>query len=121
MPSYDLDKKLDEYSEELFVDLGLTGLPEEQKADIYARLEERLHHVILNTLTPALSGAEVSKLKLALEQEDYRGLSKILKKHPQFKTELEEKIQKEFDQLKLTLAEEQKHAGEKPGGTVSRA
>ncbi len=113
MPSYDLDKKLDEYSEELFVDLGLTALPEEEKADIYARLEERLHHVILNTLTPTLSSAEFAKINLALEQEDYRGLSKILKKHPQFKVLLEEKIQKEFDQLKLTVAQEQKHAGAK--------
>lgn len=107
---YHLDKKIDEYSEELFVDLGLVTLPEERKADIYARLQENLHRVIIKTLGPSLGEAELSKIHEALEQEDYRGLGKILKRYPQYQNALEEKIEQEYQNLKLTIGEELKNA-----------
>ena len=112
-----LDKKIDEYSDELFLDLGLVSLPEEQKADIYARLQDHLHRVILQTLSKVLSAAEIERIKTTLEQEDYKSLSKIFKKYPQFLKELGSKVQEEFDRLKVIIREEQKHAREPSGAS----
>ncbi len=108
----ELDKKIDEYSEQLFVDLGLTNLPEDQKADIYARVQEHLHKSIQETLRPVLNDARMGLVNAALEQENYKELRRILKKYPQYKTKLEEEVEKEFQNLKSIIAEEQKHAGE---------
>lgn len=105
-----LNKKIDEYSEELFADLGLVSLAEEKKADLYARIQEHLHRVILETLKKVLNEGEISRIHNALEQEDYRTLNKLLKKYPQYKDILEERIETEFLNLKLIIAEEQKNA-----------
>ncbi len=107
-----LDKKIDEYSEQLFADLGLTNLPEEGKADIYARVQEHLHKSIQETLKSVLrSPHELVRIGAALEQENYKELSRILKKYPQYKTKLEEEVEKEFQNLKAIITEEQKYAG----------
>lgn len=108
---YDLEKKIDDYSAELFADLGLAILPEDDKADLYARLEDHLHQVILSVLRPLLSASEIAKIKQAFDQEDYHALDEVLKGYPQYKDSLETKIDEEFKKLKLTIAEEQKHAG----------
>ncbi len=113
--NYDLNKEIDEYSEELFSDLGPMALPEETKADLYARLEEHLHKALLTVLTPVLHGQEIRRIHEALEQEDYKMLNKILKKYPQYKNQLEGKIEQEFKNLKAVIAEEQKNASR---GTV---
>lgn len=106
---YDLDKRIDEYSEELFADLGLVTLPEEKKAEIYARVQEHLHRLILEILTRLLNQREIAKTEEALEQENYHALGKILKRHPKFKNELEQKINQELANLKLTITKEQKN------------
>lgn len=108
---YDLGKEIDEYSEELFADLGPVPLPEEKKADIYARLKERLHRVIANTFEPVLKAEEFNRIHQALDQEDYRSLARILKRYSQFISALKGRVESEFKNLKLTIAEEQKNAG----------
>lgn len=108
---YDLEKKIDEYSAELFADLGLVTLSEDSKADLYARLEDHLHQVILDVLRPLLESAAIAKIKQALDQEDYHALDEVLKGYPQYKSQLETKIDEEFKKLKLTIAEEQTHEG----------
>ena len=95
----------------MFVDLGLTSLPEEQKAEIFARVQDHIRKVIMEVFAKVLSQKESARMKQALEQENYHGVGRILKKYGQFKNELEDKIDKEFDQLKQTITEEQKHAG----------
>ncbi|MDP3993560.1 MAG: hypothetical protein U1C57_02605 [Candidatus Doudnabacteria bacterium] len=112
---YDFEKKIDGYTEEVFLDLGLSSLPEEKKAEIFARVQDHIHKVILDVFEKVLSLKESAKIKQALEQENYHGVSKILKKHGQFKNQLEDKIDKEFNQLKQTITEEQKHAGTQGG------
>lgn len=108
---YNLDKKIDEYSEELFTDLGLTALPEEAKADIYARVQEHLHRVIIDTLSPLVRPADAGRIKSVLDHEDYHALDRVLKRYPQFKDEVETKIDQEFTNLKQIITEEQQHAG----------
>lgn len=105
-----LGRKIDEFSDELFVDLGLVSLPEEKKAEIYARLQDHLHSVILGSLAKVLSQIQLSEIQAAVDQEDYRRLNKLLKKYPQHLAGLEAKVQQEFDKLKLTIAKEQKNA-----------
>lgn len=121
---YNLDQKIEEYTEELFVDLGLTQIPEDEKAEVFARMREQFHKVILATLSGAVSPHDLSAIEHAMEQENYDELSKIIKRYPQFKNELEEKIQKEFDQIKFAIIEEQKHdrneAGATPGGAAGQ-
>jgi len=117
---YDFEKKIDASTEELFLDLGLSGLPEEKKAEIFARVQDHIHKVILEVFGKALKSRELARIKQALEQENYHGVSRILKKHGQLKNDLEDKIDKEFDQLKQTITEEQKHAVA-PGDTVGTA
>lgn len=108
---YDLEKKIEEYSEELFNDLGLATLTEDDKADLYARVQEHLHQVIVEILRPHLAQAEIAKIKQSVGQEDYHALDQILANYPQYKETLETKIDEEFEKLKLTIAEEQKNAG----------
>lgn len=105
-----LDKKIDQYSDELYTDLGLMDWPEEQKAEIYARIEDHLHKVILETLGKVLKAKETRAIRSVLEQEDYARLAGILKHYPQHAAALEQKVQEEFDRLKITITEEQKHA-----------
>lgn len=116
---YNLDKQIDEYSEELFADLGLAILPEEQKADLYARVQEHLHAVIIELLRPMVRPDELTSLHAALEQEDYRVLGRTLKRYSQLKKPLEDKIEAEFQKLKLTIAEELKHADRSKGDAIS--
>lgn len=106
-----LDKKIEEYSEELFADLGLMALPEEKKADIYARLQEHFHKAILNAAVGKLSDKDLKTTQTALEQEDYAVLAECLRKYTGLQTELEDKIEQEYNALKLIIAEEQKNAG----------
>lgn len=107
---YNLDKKIDEYSEELFTDLGLTALPEEAKADIYARVQDHLHRVIIDTLSPLVRPADAGRIKIALGHEDYRALDIVVRRYPQFKDEVQTKIDQKFVNLKQIIAEEQQHA-----------
>ena len=106
----DLGKKIEEYGDELFLDIGLANLPEEQKAEIYARLEDHLHEVIVSHFSKLLEKRALRAIRNALDQEDYRLLGKILKKYPQHAAALEAKVKQEFDSLKLIIAEEQKNA-----------
>ncbi len=108
---YDLEKRIDDYSAELFADLGLASLSEEGKADLYARLEDHLHRVIISVLRPLVDDGKIAKLKQALDHEDYHPAGEILRAHPQYKNDLESKIEEEFNRLKLTIAEEQKNVG----------
>jgi hypothetical protein len=105
----DIGKKINDYSEELFADLGMSILPEEKKADIYARVQEHIHEVILDCLSEALDTAELYRIKQAMDVENYVLLKKALDRHPDIKDSLEEKIDAEFNKLKLTVAEEQKN------------
>lgn len=112
---YDLDRKINDYSEELFLDLGLVSLSEEKKADIYARVKDHLHQFLLSNLGSVFSPAEVESIHAALEQEDYEALDLVLKTQENFKRDLEQEIDQEFKTLKLTIVEEQRNA--KPQGT----
>ena len=107
---YDLEQKIEDYSEELFVDLGLATLTEETKADLFARVQNHLHQVIVEFLRPRLAAGEIAKINQALNEEDYHSLDMVLKEYPQYKDALETKIDEEFLKLKLTISEEQKNA-----------
>ena len=109
---YHLGEIIDEYTEELFVDLGLTTLPEEKKADLFARIEEHLHKVILDTLAPILGKKYLREIEDALEQENYQALGKIMKRFPLYQDLLEDKIEEEFKKLKKTIIREHLHARE---------
>lgn len=114
-----LAEKIDQYSDELFADLGLVTLSEEEKADIFARLEEHLHKVILEMVAPVATRKELSKIERALDGENYQQVGRLLEQFSQLKNKLEQKIEQEFQILKLTIAEEQKHAKSGLGtGTV---
>ena len=106
----ELDKKIDQYSDELYVDLGLIDLPEDKKAEIYARLQDHLHRVILDTLSKVLHTKRIKEIEALMEQEDYGKLAKVLRKYPQHAEQLEQKVQDEFDKLRVTILEEQQHA-----------
>ena len=105
----DFAKKINEYSEELFADLGMAALPEEKKADIYARVQDHIHVVILNVLREIVEPYKLFKIRQAMDEENYVELQKVLDKHPEAKNNLEEKIDSEFSKLKLIVAEEQKN------------
>lgn len=113
---YDLEKKIEEYSEEVFVDLGLATLSEDVKADLYARVQEHLHKVIISVLEPLIAPEELAKVQQALDQEDYHAVNTSLARYPQYKEALETKIDEEFNKLKLTMTEEQKNAGNSAAG-----
>lgn len=106
----DLNKQIEEYTDELFAELGPVTLPEERKADLFARIEEHLHAAILRELAPTLSKAEHQRLKTGLEQGDYAVLKRILKTSPEFKKILDDRLDIEFRSLKLIISEEQKNA-----------
>lgn len=106
---YDLEKKIDDYTDTLFIDLGLTNLPEENKADIFARVQDHLHKALLETLAPVIRAQELARISDALEQENYQLLSKILEHYPQYKDKIENKIESEMQSLKLIITEEQKN------------
>ena len=108
---YDLEQKIEDYSEELFSDLGLATLTEDDKADLYARVQDHLHRVIVEILRPLLPGKEVAKIKQSVDEEDYHALDQTLSAFPQYKDTMEAKIDEEFEKLKLTISEEQRHGG----------
>jgi len=108
---YDLEKKIEDFSEEIFTDLGLATLSEDDKADVYARVQDSLHKVILAELRPLLPKEALSEIRLAIEQEDYYALDSILDQYPQFKETLDDKIDEDLENLKSTISEEQSHAG----------
>lgn len=107
----DLGQKIEEYAEALHADLGLVHLPDEQKADLFARLEEHLHEIIVRAVSPVLSHKENTRIHQALEQENYETVGKILKHHPELGEKIEKEMTRGFNELKLTIAEEQKNAG----------
>ena len=111
---YDLEKKIEDFSEDIFSSLGLASLPEDAKADIYARAQERLHRVILAELAPLVPSASMSSIRQAIEQEDYHALDSLLQQYPQYRETLETKIDDDLAGLKLTITEEQKNAGTAP-------
>ncbi len=117
---YDLEKEIQNYSDDLFTDLGLAALSEDRKADVFARLQEHLHRVILETLRPVMTADETLEIEELLEQEDYHEFALAIRKHSEKKQELEEKISEEFEKLKLIILEEQRYANPKfPGGATS--
>lgn len=106
---FDFAKKITEYSDELFTDLGMEAFPEEEKAEIYARVQEHIHQVITDSLRPVVETSLLQKARRALEEENYIAVDKILEKHPKVKTHLEETIDSEFHKFKSMVIEEQKH------------
>ena len=109
--AYEFEKKIEDFSEDIFGDLGSAMLTEDDKADVYARVQDRLHRVILFELQPLLSGAEMGSIRSAIEQEDYYALDAILEKYPEYKNTLETKIDEDLQGLKSTITEEQRNAG----------
>ena len=106
---YQLDKKIDEYSESLFTDLGLSNLKEEEKADIYARVQEHIHSIMFQTLTPVISAKDITSIREHIAQENYRKLEEVLHRYPKAHEQLEKKIQDEYNNLKTIISEELKH------------
>ena len=109
--NYDLEKTIEDFSEEIFADLGLASLTEDDKADVYARVQARLHHVILRELAQVAPSDSMGKIRGAMEQEDYHALDALLEQYPQYQETLQAKIDEELAKLKFTISEEQKHAG----------
>lgn len=109
---YDLGKKIDEFSDELYIDLGLADLPEERKADLFARIQEHLHQALLATLRGVLGEKELGEVRTTLDQEDYGRLASILNRYPAHKSEIEKKLETEMQNLKVIISEEQKNERE---------
>ena len=95
----DLEEKIEEYADGLFEDLGFTDLPEERKAEIFARVEEHLHNVIVDELSRDLDAVKMEVLKKALSQQDYKVASGVLDMAEK-KVVLENRIERELNQLK---------------------
>ena len=113
----ELNKRIEEFSEELYVDLSPVSLPEEVKADIYARIEERLHQVIMDMVSPKLGPQGSGAIKDALDHEDYPGLADLLARHDKLTKEVQDRIEEELKNLKATISQEQQHAGQAEPGT----
>lgn len=119
---HDLDKKIEDYSEELFVDLGLVSLTEEEKADIYARLQDHLHAAIIATAdNGGIRSSDLERIKESLDQEDYEALGDILKKYPAIKEPLDDKIEQEFMSFKTIIGKEHENVrrNQDPGKTAA--
>jgi len=108
----ELNKRIEEFSEELYADLSPVPLPEEVKADIYARIEERLHQVIKEAAVSKISSSELEVVKNSLDHEDYGKLSDTLGRHAELTAEIQEKIEQELKNLKTLIQQEQKDAGQ---------
>ena len=106
---YQLDKKVDEYSESLFTDLGLSNLQEEEKADIYARVQEHIHSIMFETLTPIISAKAIASIREDIAEENYRNLEEVLHRYPKAREHLEKRIQTGYNNLKNIISEELKH------------
>ena len=105
----DLEEKIEEYADGLFEDLGFTDLPEERKAEIFARVEEHLHNVIVDELSRDLDAVKMEVLKKALSQQDYKVASGVLDMAEK-KVVLENRIERELNQLKAVIKREQRYA-----------
>lgn len=105
----DLDQKISGYSEELFLDLGLTRASEDEKADMYARIQDHMHEFIMKNLVHVFSTDDIEQINMSLEQEDYETLAHILDTKPVFKQSLEVRLDEEFASLKNIITEEQKN------------
>ena len=114
---YDLGQRISEYTEELYSDLGLSDLPEEKKADLFARIEEHFHQTILGTLRNLITASHLAAIKTALVEENYEKVGNIVGRYPKLKTLLENKIEEESAKLKLIITEEQKDARQQPVNT----
>jgi len=108
----DLEEKIEEYADGLFEDLGFSDLPEERKAEIFARVEERLHKVIVDELSADLDSSKMEILKKALSQQDYKIASGILDMTEK-KDILKRRIERELNQLKKVIEKEQRYVREK--------
>ncbi|MBI4050033.1 MAG: hypothetical protein HY398_01130 [Candidatus Doudnabacteria bacterium] len=106
-----IGQKIEELSETLHADLGLAHLSDEEKADLFARLQEHLHEIMFNAVRGALSHKENQRLRAALEQENYDVVGRILKHHRELEKKIEEEMERGASELKLTITEEQKNAG----------
>ena len=113
----EFNKRIEEFSEELYADLSPVPLPEEVKADIYARIEERLHQVIMDIVSPKLGSVGSSAIKDALDHEDYPRLSDMLSRHDKLTQEVQHRIEEELKNSKVTISQEQQHAGQAEPGT----
>lgn len=113
-------QKIEEFTEELFVDLGLTMLPEEKKADIFARVEEHFRRAIIGSLRALSPGTDLSRLERALAEERTELLDRALRKYPQHRQAVENKIEEELQKLKLIIAEEQKNGQAVSSGEAAR-
>lgn len=105
-----IGQKIEELSEDLHADLGLAHLPDEEKADLFARLQEHLHAIILAAVSGALSHKETQRVTQALDQENYEMVDRTLKHHPELETKLEDEITRGFNELKSIITEEQNNA-----------
>jgi len=105
----DLGHKIEEYVDELFDDLGPTELPEDKKADIFARVEERLHKLILNRAGPGLPRDKAGALASALQQQDYAAADKLLKLASNDTNSLNRAIDQEMKEFKQIIEKEQKY------------
>ena len=106
---YDLEQKIEDYSRELFVDLGVSNLSEDQKADLYARVQEHFHKVMVEAFSRILNPKELDRLIESLDQEDYEFLKNILQRHPEITPNVEDKIEQEFGRLKMAITKEQEN------------
>ena len=110
-----LGEKIEDYVDELFSDLGLVDLPEEQKAQVFARVEERLHQVVMEKVKADLPTGQFEVLKKALEQQDYKVAAGILDLSPEKKTVLEKSVEHELNNLRGVIAKERRYAREESG------
>ena len=108
----DLTEKIEKYTDGLFEDLGPTELSEERKADIFARVEERLQKVIISEAQRELPLKQRDILNKALEQQDYVVVSGMLNLSEERKARLENKIEHELNQLRSVIRKEQRYVRE---------
>lgn len=104
-----LGEKIDKYADELFTDLGLVDLPEDQRADIFARIEERFEQVVISEISDIISISDRAELKQAFDEQDYEAVERVLNRYPQRLSRLEHKVDLELNRLKDLIAAEQKN------------
>ena len=106
----DLEKKIDELSDSLFLELNLKPTTEESKAEIFAHIQDALHKVIFDTYEAVLKSEEKQLVKRCLEGENYNALEDVFRKYPKLEEELEQKLPLVLGQLKEIFVKEQENA-----------
>lgn len=106
-----LAEKIDNYTDELYADLGLVEMTDEQKAHVFARVEEHLYQAISSGLS-YVESKDKKELQVALEQQNYSAAMEVVARYPASAHLVEKAVDRELKKIKFLIIEEQNNARE---------